>query len=91
MTRRDVVWHINRRVHRTERLFASQIHWVPSFETVIAERENVFDAVSFASGRMFLTWMIHVHHEVEIADMKGKGHWQDRTAGLGTVSGFAET
>ncbi|MBK7033075.1 MAG: S9 family peptidase [Ignavibacteria bacterium] len=59
-----------------------------SFETVIAERENVLDAVSYASGRMFLTWMIHVHHEVEIADMKGKVIGKIELPGLGTVSGF---
>jgi prolyl oligopeptidase len=61
----------------------------PRFETVVAERAEVLDGLSFGGGRMFLTWMKDVHNVVEMADLEGRSLGMVALPGPGTVGGFS--
>lgn len=59
-----------------------------TMETIVAERSIVLDELSFAGGRMFLTYMSDVHHIVEVADLDGRKLSDVQLPGIGSVSGF---
>lgn len=59
-----------------------------TMETIVAERSIVLDELSFAGGRMFLTYMSDVHHIVEVADLDGRRLSDIQLPGIGSVSGF---
>ena len=59
-----------------------------TMETVVSERRDVLDELSFGGGRMFLTYMSDVHHIVQVADLDGNAIADVKLPGIGSVSGF---
>lgn len=62
---------------------------VARMETIVPEREVVLDDVAFGGGRMFLTWMKDVQHQVLVSTLEGRLVDSLRLPGAGTVGGFS--
>lgn len=58
------------------------------FEDVVNERPIVLEGCSFGGGKMFVTWMKDVRHEVEIMDFDGAVIGTVALPGPGAVGGF---
>ena len=62
---------------------------VARMETIIPERDVVLDDVAFGGGRMFLTWMKDVQHQVLVSTLEGRLVDSLRLPAAGTVGGFS--
>lgn len=62
---------------------------VARMETIIPERDVVLDDVAFGGGRMFLTWMKDVQHQVLVSTLEGRFVDSLRLPAAGTVGGFS--
>lgn len=62
---------------------------VARMETIIPERDVVLDDVAFGGGRMFLTWMKDVQHQVLVSTLEGRFVDTLQLPAAGTVGGFS--
>ena len=62
---------------------------VARMETIIPERDVVLDDVAFGGGRMFLTWMKDVQHQVLVSTLEGRLVDSLRLPAAGPVGGFS--